>query len=49
MLSNKLLDGKDKAFTTFFNETSAIKHVPHCMFLDLKPMVVDEVRIGTYC
>ncbi|BBN05273.1 tubulin alpha [Marchantia polymorpha subsp. ruderalis] len=38
----------DDAFTTFFSETGAGKHVPRAVFLDLEPTVVDEVRTGTY-
>lgn len=40
--------GADDAFMTFFSETNAKKHVPRCVFLDLEPTVVDEVRTGTY-
>lgn len=32
----------------FFSETGAGKHVPRCIFLDLEPTVIDEVRTGTY-
>ena len=49
MLSNKTLDGKDKAFTTFFIKIDVIKHVPHYIFLDLEPTVIDEVKTSTYC
>jgi tubulin alpha len=38
----------DDAFNTFFSETRAGMHVPRCIFLDLEPSVVDEVRTGTY-
>ena len=38
----------DDAFSTFFSETGAGKHVPRCIFLDLEPTVIDEVRTGTY-
>merc|ERR1739847_84297 len=38
----------DTAFSTFFSETGAGKHVPRCVFLDLEPTVIDEVRTGTY-
>merc|ERR1712018_950539 len=38
----------DDAFNTFFSETSAGKHVPRAVFLDLEPTVIDEVRTGTY-
>jgi tubulin alpha len=36
------------AFNTFFSETGSGKHVPRCVFVDLEPTVVDEVRTGTY-
>jgi tubulin alpha len=38
----------DDSFSTFFSETSAGKHVPRTVFVDLEPTVVDEVRSGTY-
>ena len=38
----------DPAFSTFFLETGAGKHVPRCVFLDLEPTVIDEVRNGSY-
>jgi tubulin alpha len=38
----------DPAFSTFFMETGAGKHVPRCIFLDLEPTVIDEVRSGSY-
>ncbi|KAJ1650688.1 alpha-tubulin [Dispira simplex] len=38
----------DDAYSTFFSETSAGKHVPRTVFVDLEPSVVDEVRTGTY-
>ena len=34
--------------STFFKETSAGKHVPRCLFVDLEPSVVDSIRTGTY-
>ena len=34
--------------TPFFSETGAGKHVPHAVFVDLEPTVIDEVRTGTY-
>jgi len=40
--------GNDDAVNTFFSQTSAGKHIPRCVFLDLEPTVVDEVRTGTY-
>ena len=38
----------DDSFGTFFTETGAGKYVPRCVFLDLEPTVIDEVRSGTY-
>ncbi|XP_072178493.1 tubulin alpha-1A chain-like [Diadema setosum] len=38
----------DASFSTFFSETSAGKHVPRAVFVDLEPTVVDEVRRGRY-
>jgi len=48
MPSDKTVGGGDDAFNTFFSETGAGKHVPRCVFLDLEPTAVDEVRTGTY-
>merc|ERR1711924_401150 len=48
MPSDKTIGGGDDAFNTFFSETGAGKHVPRCVFVDLEPTVVDEVRTGTY-
>ena len=42
------LGAGDDAFNTFFSETGAGKHVPRCVFLDLEPTVIDEVRTGAY-
>jgi len=36
------------SFNTFFSETSAGKHVPRAIMVDLEPSVVDEVRTGAY-
>jgi len=36
------------SFDTFFSHTGAGKHVPRCIFVDLEPTVVDEVRTGAY-
>ena len=44
MPSDKTIGGGDDAFNTFFSETGAGKHVPRCVFVDLEPTVVDEVR-----
>ncbi|KAI9492074.1 tubulin alpha-3 chain [Zychaea mexicana] len=42
------LNTGDNSFDTFFSETSAGKHVPRTVFVDLEPTVVDEVRTGAY-
>ena len=47
MPSDKTIGGGDDAFNTFFSETGAGKHVPRCVFVDLEPTVVDEIRTGT--
>ncbi|EDO06790.1 Tubulin/FtsZ family GTPase domain protein [Babesia bovis T2Bo] len=39
---------EDHAFHAFFAETASGKHVPRCLFVDLEPSVVDEVRRGAY-
>jgi tubulin alpha len=36
-------------FNTFFDETSSGKHVPRCLYLDLEPTVLDDIRVGPYC
>uniref|UniRef100_A0A6F7NP50 Tubulin alpha chain n=1 Tax=Haemonchus contortus TaxID=6289 RepID=A0A6F7NP50_HAECO len=41
-------DGEQDAYNTFFAETRQGKHVPRCLFVDLEPTVIDEVRTGTY-
>ena len=48
MPSDKTIGYGDDSFNTFFSETGAGKHVPRCVFLDLEPTVIDEVRTGTY-
>jgi len=49
MIPNDKSVGKETdAFNTFFSETGTGKHVPRCVFLDLEPSVIDEVRTGTY-
>ena len=48
MPSDKTIGGGDDAFNTFFSETGSGKHVPRCVFVDLEPTVIDEVRTGTY-
>jgi len=42
------LTPSNEPLTTFFSETKADKFVPRCVFVDLEPTVVDEVRSGTY-
>ena len=36
------------AFDTFFSETGSGKHVPRCVYFDLEPSVVDDVKVGKY-
>ena len=36
------------AFSTFFSETGAGRHVPRAVYVDLEPTVCDEARTGTY-
>jgi len=38
----------DESFSTFFNEIGTGRFVPRCVFIDLEPTVIDEVRTGTY-
>merc|ERR1711904_335356 len=47
-LSTLAVQARLDAFNTFFSETGAGKHVPRCVFVDLEPTVIDEVRTGTY-
>ncbi|KAJ7227706.1 hypothetical protein O6H91_Y461900 [Diphasiastrum complanatum] len=44
MPRDKTVGGGDDAFNMFFSETGAGKHVPHAIFLDLEPTVIDEVQ-----
>jgi tubulin alpha len=48
MPSDPSVGVEDSAFNAFFTETQAGKHVPRCIFADLEPSVVDEVRTGEY-
>jgi len=48
MPSDDTIGECDDSFNTFFSETSAGKHVPRAVFVDLEPTVLDEVRTGTY-
>ncbi|KAL6073087.1 structural constituent of cytoskeleton [Balamuthia mandrillaris] len=36
------------AFDTFFRETGAGKYVPRCIYFDLEPSVVDEIKTSKY-
>ena len=42
MPSDKTIGGGDDSFNTFFSETSAGKHVPRAVLMDLEPTVVGE-------
>eukprot|EP01018_Ginkgo_biloba_P001977 Gb_29712 [translate_table: standard] len=46
--SDDVLRRGDDAYSTFFSETGAGKHVPRALFVDLEPTVIDEVRTGIY-
>ncbi|KAG8364885.1 hypothetical protein BUALT_Bualt18G0045100 [Buddleja alternifolia] len=48
MPSDKTVGGGDDAFNTFFSDTGVGKKVPHAVFVNLEPTVIDEVRTGTY-
>ena len=49
MPSDKTIGGKDDSLNTLFSETGSGKHVSRAVLIDLEPMVIDEVRTGTYC
>lgn len=38
----------DENLYTFFSKTNSGKHVPRCVFVDLEPTEIDNVRTGTY-
>jgi len=44
----KYQQSKGDTFETFFHETGSGKHVPRCVYIDLEPTVIDEVRTGEY-
>jgi len=48
MPNDKTVSKEADAFNTFFSETQNGKHVPRCIFVDLEPTVIDEIRSGTY-
>lgn len=48
VIYEKNKNSNDDAFDTFFSETGNGKRVPRCVFLDLEPGVIDEVRSGKY-
>lgn len=48
MPSDKTIGKEDSSFNTFFMETGSGHHVPRCVFVDLEPTVIDEVRTGPY-
>jgi hypothetical protein len=48
MPNDKTTGGGDDAFNTFFSETRAGKHVPHAIFLDLEPTVINKARTETH-
>jgi tubulin alpha len=48
VIYEKSKNSNDDAFDTFFSETGNGKRVPRCVFLDLEPGVIDEVRNSKY-
>uniref|UniRef100_G3TKG4 Tubulin alpha chain n=1 Tax=Loxodonta africana TaxID=9785 RepID=G3TKG4_LOXAF len=48
MPNGNTIRGGDDSFNTFFSETDS-NHLPRAVFVDLEPMVFDEVPTGTYC
>mmetsp|Transcript_15212 Transcript_15212/g.38178 ORF Transcript_15212/g.38178 Transcript_15212/m.38178 type:complete len:449 (-) Transcript_15212:167-1513(-) len=48
IIYEKTKNSNDDAFDTFFSETGTGKRVPRCVFLDLEPGVIDEVRNSKY-
>mmetsp|Transcript_19413 Transcript_19413/g.49172 ORF Transcript_19413/g.49172 Transcript_19413/m.49172 type:complete len:449 (-) Transcript_19413:515-1861(-) len=48
VIYEKTKNSNDDAFDTFFSETGTGKRVPRCIFLDLEPGVIDEVRNSKY-
>lgn len=42
--SNKTIDKGDR----FFSKTAGGKYIPRCIFVDLEPSTIDEVRTGIY-
>lgn len=47
MSSDKTTGGGKDSFNTLFSETDTGKHVPKAVFVDLEPMVIDEVGTST--
>ncbi|XP_038899431.1 tubulin alpha chain-like [Benincasa hispida] len=45
MPGDPTLGGGDDAFNTLFSEIGVGKHVPHVVFVDLEPIVIDEVAV----
>jgi len=48
VVTNPATGKEDDAFNSVFSESGAGKYVPRCVFIDLEPTVIDEVRTGTY-
>ncbi|XP_021036408.1 tubulin alpha chain-like 3 [Mus caroli] len=47
-LENPKVEHMNASLDTFFHETSAGKHVPRTLFMDLEPTVIDGIRVGRY-
>eukprot|EP00079_Xenopus_tropicalis_P039023 XP_017952794.1 PREDICTED: tubulin alpha-8 chain-like [Xenopus tropicalis] len=40
LIGDEIVSEEDESFSTFFNETSGGKYVPHAVFVDLEPTVI---------
>ncbi|XP_035297385.1 tubulin alpha chain-like 3 [Cricetulus griseus] len=47
-LENAKMEHRNASLDTFFHETTAGKHVPRALFMDLEPTVIDGIRVGKY-
>jgi tubulin alpha len=39
-----IIASRQTSFSTFFSETGQGKYVPRCLFIDLEPSVIDEIK-----
>ncbi len=47
-MDSNIKDINDQPFSNFFSETESGKYEPRCVYLDLEPSAIDEVRTSTY-